>query len=95
LSRDLINVQQFFFLSDGNVGEQDEEITCILDTEGWVVENSPFTTFAFTKNMKPTFMKTRMMIMYVSYCGYKKVFFTFFYVFISIWCVLFMFLFDT
>jgi hypothetical protein len=47
------------------------------------------------KIMKPTFMKTRMMIMYVSYCGYKKVFFIYFYVFISIWCVLFMFLFDT
>jgi len=35
---------------DGNAGEQDEEITCKLDTEGCVVENSPFTTFALTKN---------------------------------------------
>ncbi len=36
--------------------------------------------------MKSTFMKTRMMMTYVSYCGYKKVFSTLFNVFISIWC---------
>jgi hypothetical protein len=46
----------------------------IDDGEGHLVDQSPFTSFSLTINYEVKFMQILMMLIYVSYCGYMKVY---------------------